>query len=84
MLAEKVESLKGAHGLCTGLDVLKDYMGLASHFVCLHSHDVEDGAVGRKEGVERRAEIMFAQFVWEIGAVEPGKLSISNYWVNCD
>jgi hypothetical protein len=48
LLAKKVESLKGAHGLCTGLDVLEDYMGLASHFVRFHSHDVEDGAIGRE------------------------------------
>jgi hypothetical protein len=77
-LAEKVKPLKRAHGLCTGLNVLKDHMSLTSHFVRLHSHDVEDDAVGGEQRVERRPEIMLAQFVGKIGAVQSGKLSISN------
>lgn len=83
-LAEKVKSLKSAHGLCTGLNVLEDHVSLASHFVRLHGHDVEDGAVGGEQGVERRAKIMLAQFVWKVGAVQSRKLSVSNCRVNCD
>jgi len=59
-LPKKVKPLKSAHSLCTGLNVLEDHMSLASHFVRLHSHDVEDGAVGGKQRVERRSEIMLA------------------------
>lgn len=62
-LSEKVEPLKSAHGLCAGLDVLEDDMGLSAHFAGLHSHDVEDGTVSGEEGVERRAEIMLVNFV---------------------
>jgi hypothetical protein len=51
LLSEKVEPLKGAHGLCAGLDVLEDDMGLSAHLASFHGHDVEDGAISGEEGV---------------------------------
>lgn len=78
LLAEKVKSLKSAHGLCAGLDVLEDDMGLSAHLVRLHGHNVKDSAVGGKEGVERGAEVMLVELVGQIGAVQSGDSSVSN------
>jgi hypothetical protein len=69
--------LERAHGLCAGLDVLEDDMGLSAHLVRLHSHHVEDGAVGGEEGVERGAEVMLVELIGQIGAVQSGELSVS-------
>lgn len=77
LLAEKVKSLESAHGLCAGLDVLEDDMGLSAHLVRLHSHDVKDSAVGGEEGVERGAEVMFIDLIGQIGAVQSRELSVS-------
>ena len=45
-------------------------MRLASHLVVPKGDDVEDGAVGREEGVEGEAEVGFLYFFGEIGQVE--------------
>jgi hypothetical protein len=76
-LAEKFKSLKSAHGLCAGLNVLEDDMGLSAHLVRLHGHDVQDSAVGGEEGVERGAEVMLVELIGKIGAVESEELSAS-------
>lgn len=50
--AKKVKSLESTHCLCTSLDILKDNVCLTSHFLGLHSHDVENGTVSGKQGVK--------------------------------
>lgn len=77
LLAKEVESLKSAHGLCAGLDVLENDMGLSAHLVRLQGHNVKDSAVGGEEGVERGAEVMLVELIGKIGAVQSGKLSVS-------
>lgn len=84
LLAEKVESLECAHGLCAGLDVLEDDMGLSTHLAGLHSDHVEDGAVRGEEGVERGAKVMLIELIGKVGAVQPVELSVSRFLVNCD
>lgn len=64
LLAKEIKSLERAHCLCAGLNILKDNMGLTSHFLRLHSHDVENGTVGAEQRVKGRTQIMLIELVW--------------------
>ena len=41
-------------------------MRLSAHLVVPDGDDIEHGAVGREEGVEREAEICFLDFLGEV------------------
>ena len=76
LLSEKVKALQCAHGLRARRDVSEHDVCLAAHLGRSHGHDVENGAVGREERVQRHSQVWLLDLVGEVGAVQSGIVSI--------
>ena len=68
-LAEELEILQCTQSLRAGLHISKENVRLTAH-VALERYNVEHWPVGRKEHVEGSLEVVLAQLVWQIAAVQ--------------
>lgn len=59
LVTKELKPLQRAHSLCGCLRIAEHDVRLSSHLHRLHGDDIEDGAVGGKEGVEGEAEVVF-------------------------
>lgn len=70
LLPEKIKPLQTPHRLCSHLYISEGHVRLSAHLVVSYRVDVEDGAVGREEGVEGEAEVGLGELFGEIGNVK--------------
>lgn len=69
-LAEEIEALKRSHCLRTSLRISESYMCLSTHLVAPHGNDIENRAIAREQGVERKPQVGFVKLFRKIGQVE--------------
>jgi hypothetical protein len=63
LLSEKLEPLQRPHRLGARVDIAKNNVGLPAHLHGLERHDVEHGAVGAEQRVERQSQVLLWHLV---------------------